>query len=87
MLAISVIVGSVALATPVAAQTANPCNTTRTGDYYRTDCQAQAPKSHSTFEHYGFIDPKPTAPDSSLQLKPYGNWNSSFGGPRPGPSK
>jgi hypothetical protein len=86
VLAASVTVAAVALAAPVMAQTGNPCKTTRTGDYYRTDCQAQAPKSHSTFEQYGFIDPKPTN-DPSVQLKPYGSWYGGFGGPRPGPSK
>jgi hypothetical protein len=76
---VSVIAATVGLAAGATAQT-SPCNTTRTGAYYRTDCQAQGPKSHSTFEHYGFIDPKPTGSDPSMQLKPYGNWNSNFGG-------
>lgn len=74
---VSAIAATVVLAAAANAQT---CNSTRTGAYYRTDCQAQAPKSHSTFERYGLIDPKPTAADPSLKRKPYGNWGGNFGG-------
>ena len=80
VMAVTAIAATLGLAAAASAQTTNFCNTTRTGAYYRTDCQAQAPKSHSTFERYGFIDPKPTAADPSMQRKPYGNWNGNFGG-------
>jgi hypothetical protein len=82
-LAIGTIAATIGLATAALAQTTSPCNSTRTGDFYRTDCQAQGPKSNSTFEHYGLIDPKPTTADPSIQQKPYGNWNSNFGGVGP----
>ena len=80
VMAVTAIAVTLGLAATANAQTTSTCNSTRTGAYYRTDCQAQAPKSHSTFEHYGLIDPKPTAADPSLQRKPYGNWGGNFGG-------
>jgi hypothetical protein len=86
-LAVGALATTIGVATAAVAQTTSPCTSTRTGDFYRTDCQAQGPKSNSIFEHYGLIDPKPTTADPTIQQKPYGNWNSNFGGLGPGQVK
>jgi hypothetical protein len=86
-LAVGAIAATIGLATAAVAQTTSPCTSTRTGDFYRTDCQAQGPKSNSIFEHCRLIDSKPTTADPSIRQKPYGNWNSNFGGLGPGQAK